>query len=454
MWLFIRFIKINKISNIITPECAKFSSLLNYNYICAQSSKMDYLYSLGILLLDLLTRVAALFNPKARAFVNGRHDVFSKISQSFQLEKAPIIWIHCASLGEFEQGRPIIEHFKETYPNYKILLTFFSPSGYEAKKNYPHADYIYYLPWDTSGKAKKFIALTKPRLAVFVKYEFWHNYIKCLAQQGIPLVSVSSIFREDQIFFKGYGSFFKSILTRVNHFFVQNSISKKLLQKININNVTVSGDTRFDRVNQIMKHGKEIELAKKFKGSENVFVIGSCWPEDLEVLLPFINNQAGGLKFIIAPHEIKESFLKEIENALSVKSIRYSKANDDITLFDVLIIDNIGMLSSLYQYGEYAFVGGGFGKGLHNILEAACYGIPIFFGNKNFQKFQEAKDLIMRGGAFEISDYEDFKKKYELLINRPENYLLACDVTKGYIKENLGATDIIMNYCNQFLKKT
>lgn len=413
---------------------------------------MDYLYSLGILLLDLSTRLAALFNPKAKAFVNGRHDIFSKISKSFQHEKAPIIWIHCASLGEFEQGRPLIEHFKQAYSDYKILLTFFSPSGYEAKKDYAHADYIFYLPWDTRGNAKKFIAFTKPQLAVFVKYEFWHNYIYCLAQQGIPLVSASSIFREDQIFFKPYGSFFKSILTRVSHFFVQNSASKSLLQKININNVTLSGDTRFDRVNQIMRQGKEIELAKEFKGSENVFVIGSCWPEDFEVLLPFINNKGKGIKLILAPHEIKESFLKEIESKLSVKSIRYSNAKENLASMDVLIIDNIGMLSSLYRYGEYAFVGGGFGKGLHNILEAACYGIPIFFGNKNYQKFQEAIDLIMRGGAFEVSDYPDFKKKYELLINRPENYLMACEVSKGYIEENLGATDIIMNYCHQLLK--
>lgn len=413
---------------------------------------MDYLYSLGILLLNLLTRLAALFNPKAKAFVNGRHDIFSKISQTLEYEKSPLIWIHCASLGEFEQGRPLIERFKDTYPGYKILLTFFSPSGYEAKKNYATADYIFYLPWDTKGNAKKFIELTKPQFAIFVKYEFWHNYIKCLAQHGIPLISASSIFRADQIFFKPYGSFFKSILTRVNHFFVQNDESKNLLLKITINNVTVSGDTRFDRVNQIMKQGKEIELARKFKGSENAFVIGSCWSEDLEVLLPFINNQTSGLKFIIAPHEIKESFLKEIENALSVKSIRFSKANVDLSSFSVLIIDNIGMLSSLYQYGEYAFVGGAFGKGLHNILEAACFGIPVFFGNKNYQKFQEAKDLIMRGGAFEVSDYNDLKKKYELLTSRPENYLLACEVTKGYIEENLGATDIIMNYCNQLLK--
>jgi len=393
----------------------------------------------------------ALFNPKAKAFVNGRKNIFSELSKAFQSEKAPVIWIHCASLGEFEQGRPIIERLKENHSEYKILLTFFSPSGYKAKKNYQVADYIFYLPWDTKHNAKKFIEITKPRIAFFVKYEFWHNYIQELAHQEIPVISVSSIFREDQIFFRPYGSFFRSTLKLINHFFVQNDTSRSLLQNIGIQNATVAGDTRFDRVNQITKQAREVEIAKAFKGSENIFVIGSCWPEDLEVLTPFINSQSGKLKFIIAPHEIHDSFLRKIEEIPNVKSIRYSKANSGITTADVLIIDNIGLLSSLYQYAEYAYVGGAFGKGLHNILEAACFGIPIFFGNKNFQKFQEAKDLIMRGGAFEINDYDDFKKKYELLTSRPENYLLACDVTKGYVMEKLGATDIIMKYCRHLL---
>lgn len=412
---------------------------------------MNLLYSIGIYLIAGITRIAALFNAKARMFVSGRTGIFSKLKNAFQSENAPIIWIHCASLGEFEQGRPIIERFKGDYPNYKILLTFFSPSGYEVRKNYSQADYIFYLPWDTTHNAKRFIEITKPRIALFIKYEFWHNYIKVLSQKKIPVLSASSIFRKDQVFFKPYGSFFRSILSRINHFFVQNSNSEKLLHSIGIKNVSISGDTRFDRVSQIIKQSKEIEVAKEFKGADTTFVIGSCWPEDLELLAPYINSSSGKTKFIIAPHEIKESFLKKIEETVSVKSIRFSEVEKNANEFDVLIIDNIGMLSSLYSYGEYAYVGGGLGKGLHNILEAACYGIPIFFGNRNYQKFQEARDLIMRGGAFEVGDYSDFKKRYELLVSRPENYLLACEVTKEYVTENLGATDIIMNYTNKLL---
>lgn len=412
---------------------------------------MDLLYSIGIYLIAGIFRIAALFNAKARLYVSGRRGIFSKLKNTFESENAPIIWIHCASLGEFEQGRPIIERFKEEFPNHKILLTFFSPSGYEVRKNYSMADYIFYLPWDTARHAKRFLEITTPKIAIFIKYEFWHHYIKVLSRKRIPVISASSIFRKDQVFFKPYGAFFRHILSRVDHFFVQNSDSEELLQSIGIKKVSISGDTRFDRVSQIIKQRKEIEVAKKFKGGDTTFVIGSCWPEDLELLAPHINSNPGKTKFIIAPHEIKESFLQQIEEAVNVKSVRFSKAGTQVADFDVLIIDNMGMLSSLYGYGEYAYVGGGLGKGLHNILEAACYGIPIFFGNKNYKKFQEARDLIMRGGAFEVGDYSDFKKRYELLVSRPENYLLACEVTKGYVTENLGATDIIMKYCHKRL---
>ncbi|MEQ8424019.1 MAG: glycosyltransferase N-terminal domain-containing protein [Cyclobacteriaceae bacterium] len=373
------------------------------------------------------------------------------MKSAFQSEAAPLAWVHCASLGEFEQGRPIIERFKDEFPSYKILLTFFSPSGYEVRKNYALADYIFYLPWDTPDNARKFVELTKPQIAFFVKYEFWHNYIKTLEAHRIPILSVSSIFRPDQIFFKSYGGFFRRILERFNHFFVQNEKSEELLNKIGISNTSTAGDTRFDRVDQIVSQSKEIEIAQKFKNGENVFVVGSCWPEDLEVLAPHINSNAGKLKFIIAPHELKESFLVEIENALSVETVRYSEVDTNVDSADVMIIDNVGMLSALYRYGEYAYVGGAFGKGLHNILEAACYGVPIFFGNKNYLKFREAQDLIVRGGAFEVSDYADFKTKYESLINRPENYLLACEVTKEYVAENLGATKKILDHCHKLL---
>ncbi len=411
------------------------------------------MYSFSIYVLAGLFRIAALFNPKARKFVSGRKDLFSRLILAFQPANAPIAWVHCASLGEFEQGRPLIEQFRRAYPNYQILLTFFSPSGFEVRKNYVEADHIFYLPWDTARNARKFIEIVKPSLVFFIKYEFWHHYTHELHKRKIPLVSVSAIFRKDQVYFKVYGSFFRATLKKFDHLFVQNENSARLLNAIGIDHVTISGDTRFDRVKAIIDQRKEIPHVKQFKGTENVFVIGSCWPEDFELLAPYINEHGGKLKFIIAPHEIKESFLKDMERALSLKVCRYSHLENN-TDADVLLIDNIGMLSSLYQYGEFAYVGGGLGKGLHNILEAACYGIPVFFGNRNYEKFQEAKDLIMRGGAFEVSDYADFKMKYESLINRPENYLLAAEVTKSYIMENLGATKKVLDYVDTLLRKS
>jgi 3-deoxy-D-manno-octulosonic-acid transferase len=398
-------------------------------------------------------QVASRFNPKARAFVNGRKDLFDKMTSSLASNRDPLVWFHCASVGEFEQARPIMEAFKTNWPDHKILLTFFSPSGYELRKNYSGADYIFYLPWDTSKNAKRFIEITKPQLAIFIKYEFWLNFTMALKAKNIPIVSVSSIFRPNQAFFKFYGGLFRKILKNFTYFFVQNTASANLLKQIGIQSVTVAGDTRFDRVYQIIKQGADIPMATKFKAGQKLFVVGSCWPEDLNVLAPFINENRNQLKFIIAPHELSESFLKEIENSLQVTSIRYSQANENVGDASVLIIDNIGMLSKLYRYGEFAYIGGAFGKGLHNILEAACYGIPIFFGNRNYQKFQEANDLIMRGGAFEVNDYSELKSKYEMMMNRPENFLLACEVTKSYVEENLGATQKIIKHCSSYLQR-
>ncbi len=393
----------------------------------------------------------AYFNRKTKAFVNGRVNLLTKIKIALNTNNCEIIWCHCASVGEFEQARPIMEAFKMQWPDHKILLTFFSPSGYELRKNYNGADYIFYLPWDTSKNAHQFVDIVNPKLAIFIKYEFWLNYTLALKAKKIPILSVSSIFRPNQIFFKFYGGLFRNILKNFTYFFVQNNASAALLKQIGIESVVVTGDTRFDRVKQIIRQASDIPVAEKFKGGQKLFVVGSCWQEDLNVLAPFINENGSQLKFIIAPHEISESFLKEIESSLQVSCVRYSQAEGDVENHQVLIIDNIGMLSKLYRYGEFAFVGGAFGKGLHNILEAACYGIPIFFGNKNYQKFQEANDLIMRGGAFEISDYADLKRKYEMMMNRPENFLLACEVTKSYVEENLGATDKIMKYCSTYL---
>lgn len=395
--------------------------------------------------------VAGLFNAKARAFNQGRSHFFKQLRLALTPNAAPIIWVHCASLGEFEQGRPVIEKLKQEFPRYKILLTFFSPSGYEVRKNYTHADYIVYLPWDTRRNASRFVSMVRPSLAIFIKYEFWYHYTTELKKKNIPLLSVSSIFREQQLFFKSYGGFYRKILFNFSHFFVQNDDSVRLLRKIGLTNYTKAGDTRFDRVKELVDRGEPLPLAAQFKGNDKTMVIGSCWPEDLDVIIPFINENYHHLKFIIAPHEISESFMSSIEQALNAEKIRYSQApSGKPEEAHVLIIDNIGMLSRLYRYGEFAYVGGAFGKGLHNILEAACYGIPIFFGNQSYQKFQEAVDLINRGGAFDVSDYRDFKTKYEA-VNVPQNFLLACEVTRQYVEENLGATEKVMQHCRRLL---
>ncbi len=411
---------------------------------------MNILYSISLSLISIGYHIVGFFDAKARLFVAGRKGLLEKINSDLAKNTAPVIWVHCASLGEFEQGRPVIEKLKEEFPAYKILLTFFSPSGYEVRKHYNKADYIYYLPWDTKKNASRFIDVVKPVLSVFVKYEFWFHYSNELKRRGIPLLSVSAIFRPSQVFFKSYGKFYVRILQNFSWFFVQNDESVRLLKSIGITQVTRVGDTRFDRVNQLMKLGAEIELAKNFKNNEKVMVIGSCWEEDLEVLIPFINEHHERLKFIIAPHEVTQASISEIQKALSAKAFRYSQPPPNAEDYAVLLIDNVGMLGKLYRYGEFAYVGGAFGKGLHNILEAACNGIPIFFGNRNYHKFQEAVDLINQGGAFEVADFNDLRAKYETM-NVPQNFLLACDVTKLYVQENLGATEKILNFCRPLL---
>lgn len=425
--------------------------------VCAASHSavylyhMIFLYRVAISLLQLVFKIASAFNAKARAFVTGRNHLIATLEAALKQNNQPVIWIHCASLGEFEQGRPVMEALKKEFVTHKIMLTFFSPSGYEVRRKYAGADYIFYLPWDTPSNARRFVAIVKPTLALFVKYEFWLHYTNELKRNRIPVISISSIFRPNQLFFKSYGGFYRNLLRQFSYFFVQNEESLKLLRTIGIQHGEVAGDTRFDRVIQLSKQAEEIPVIKAFKEDEIVMVVGSSWPEDMDVLAPFINESH--IKFIIAPHEISESSLTDIEKRLEVKSQRYSlaeekKAND----YAVLIIDNIGLLSRLYRYGEFAYIGGAFGKGLHNILEAACYGVPIFFGNKNYEKFAEAVDLINRGGAFEVASYTDLKSKYDLL-KVPESFQLACDVTQHYVEANLGATEKIMKYCRKQLIK-
>jgi 3-deoxy-D-manno-octulosonic-acid transferase len=408
---------------------------------------MNFLYNFVILLMRMGVALASPFNTKAGLFVRGRKDVFAKLEAA---SGKKWIWFHCASLGEFEQGRPVIELIKKEFPQYKVLLTFFSPSGYEVRKNYNGVDTVAYLPWDTRHNARKFVELVKPTMAIFVKYEFWHHYLSTLHSHKIPIVSISSIFRAEQIFFKSYGGFNRNILRKVAHFFVQNETSLKLLQSVGIGNATLAGDTRFDRVYQIVKDAAEIPLLSQFKQGKKVLVVGSSWPEDFEVLKHFISQQH--LKFVIAPHEISESSLKAIEDDLSVETIRYSQANESSAVSaKVMIIDNMGMLSRIYRYGEFAYIGGAFGKGLHNILEAACYGMPVMFGDKKYQKFQEAMDLIERGGAFVVHDETDLLslyKRFEVI----EHYKHACLETRKYVEENLGATEKIMSYCRPLLR--
>lgn len=416
---------------------------------------MRLLYDCFIFFYATISKMAGLFNPKARQFSAGRKDLTGKIALAFRNNTTPVVWMHCASLGEFEQGRPVIEAFRELYPDHRILLTFFSPSGYEAQRTYPNADFIFYLPMDTAANARKLIQAVMPALVIFVKYEFWYYYATELNRRQIPLLSISAIFREDQLYFKPYGGFYRRILHAFTHFFVQNDESIQLLRSINISRCTRAGDTRFDRVHQIVNQTEEIPEVRAFKGSSQVFVIGSCWPDDMKVLMPFINNKAasGALKFIVAPHEISESFIDSIVGSLEVMSIRYSKMGTGIPgECKVLIIDNVGMLSRLYRYGEFAFIGGGYGDGLHNILEAACYGVPVFFGNRKYRKFAEAVELIRRGGAYAVADYADLLRRFDFL-SAPENYKRANLITRQYVEENLGATDTIMNYCNTILRK-
>ncbi len=407
------------------------------------------IYRLSILFYRFAILIVSPFNKKAKKTLRGRKKLLKQIQIQLNANSSPIVWFHCASLGEFEQGRPIIERFRKEFSNFKVLLTFFSPSGYEIRKNYSHADYVFYLPWDSKSNARKFIRLTRPTLAIFVKYEFWYDYISELKRQHIPVLSTSSIFRSKQIYFRSYGSFYLNILKNVTHFFVQNRASKILLKDHNIENVSVAGDTRFDRVAKIVATKKNLPEVEKFKGDSKIMVIGSCWPEDLEVLLPFINES--NLKFIIAPHEIDGSCQKILEHESLKKLILYSEIDRLSGDEQVLVIDNVGLLSSLYAYGEYAYVGGAFSDGLHNILEAAAYGVPVFFGNKNYEKFNEAIDLINLGGAVAIGDETELRQHFHYF-EKEKALQIAGQVNRDYVFDNTGATDKIIDYCKNNLE--
>ena len=415
---------------------------------------MLLLYNIALFFYRLFIFIAALFgNKKAKQWIEGRKNIFQKIEDALSPitnHQSPITWIHCASLGEFEQGRPLIEKLKIGNEKLKIIVTFFSPSGYEVRKNYQGADYIFYLPLDTKKNAKKFINLIRPDMVFFVKYEFWYHYFTELHKRKIPVYLVSTIFRPEQIFFKEYGKLFRDLLKTVSHFFVQNKTSADLLKTIGITNVTISGDTRFDRVYDTCQNIKKSPVIEQFKQNKKILLAGSTWAEDEKIIydLPL---EKYGLKLILAPHEVHESHIQSIIQQFSStlapsQIIRYSQANENnVKEMQMLIIDNIGMLSSLYQYGEIAYIGGGFGKGIHNILEAATFEMPIFFGT-NYHRFQEAKELIKLGSAFSINNADELKNKIEALCGNKHLLYELSQISKKYVEDNTGATSVIIEY--------
>jgi len=408
-------------------------------------------YNLGLKLYLLILKGVSPFNIKAKKWLKGRASVFAELEATFQGETKKVVWFHAASLGEFEQARPVMERFREEFKAYRILLTFFSPSGYEIRKNYPGADFVFYLPLDTKKNAKRFISITQPALAFFVKYEFWFHYLNELKIGKIPAISFSAIFRENQLFFKPYGKAYKALLTSFRKIFVQDRVSYSLLQKEGFSSIEIAGDTRFDRVLEIAKRRKDLPLVNTFKGDKKVLVIGSAWEADLRIILQELQAYPD-LKLLIAPHEIDEPILKMIEATFS-SSIRFSKATlTEVAKKQVLIIDNIGILSSLYFYGEFAFIGGAFGKGLHNTLEAAVYGIPLFFG-PNYLKFKEACDLIEAGAAFSVKDKEAFRKEFKKIYSDTSLREAAAKKAGEYVVSNQGATEKIISFTKSMLQE-
>lgn len=406
---------------------------------------MILLYNIAMLIYQSFIWLASKFNNnKATLFLSGRENVFALLEQK-RLPGERYVWFHAASLGEFEQGRPIMESLKNSHPEFKILLTFFSPSGYEVRKDYQGADIICYLPMDMSWNVKRFLDIVQPDCAIFIKYEFWMNYLLELKKRQIKTYIVSAIFRESQLFFRSYGGFYRRLLKSFSHLFVQNDESVRLLHSIGFDNVTKVGDTRFDRVADIAAKSKDLPIVQAFKSDAKVLIAGSSWPNDENILLPYFNQNLS-LKLIIAPHEIDEGHLQSIISQLKRPYVRYSQATiENVKEVDCLIIDCFGLLSSIYRYGEIAYVGGGFGVGIHNILEAAVYGIPVVFG-PNFRKFQEAVDLQQKGGAFVIENYESFSQiMSEFLEENSSLYSSACKVSNDYSQANKGATSKVVN---------
>ncbi len=412
---------------------------------------MGFLYNIFVFLYSLSIRIASIFNGKAKLWVEGRKSVFTDIEKSGIIGK-PIIWLHSASLGEFEQGRPIIEKLKNTYPEHKILVTFFSPSGYEVRKNYDGADHICYLPIDTKRNAQRFVAMVRPQLVIFIKYEFWFNFINEIYNRRIPLIFASVIFRPSQHFFKPWGKWYARQLNRITHLFVQNEESVNLLDSIKIYHSSLSGDTRFDRVIQLPDEKISFPKVEEFKGNSKLLIGGSTWAPGEKILFNLLDNSDFDFKLIIAPHLINQDHLSEIQKRFSkFKPVLYSKAtSEDLKNSRVLIINSIGMLSSIYRYAEIAYVGGGFGVGIHNLLEASTYGIPVIYG-PNYQRFREAIDLRDLGGGFPINNSDECLTIFNKLMSDDNYYSNSGKVSREYVQKNSGATKMVVDKVMEFI---
>lgn len=407
---------------------------------------MLFLYNIITLLAAQLLKIVALFSPKMKLFVDGRKSVFQTLADKIQTSDKTI-WFHAASLGEYEQGLPVIEAIKEQFPTHKIVVTFFSPSGYEVRKNNSVANVTVYLPLDTISNAKQFIKLVHPEMAFFIKYEYWPNYLNELKNQNIKTYLISGILRENQAFFKWYGGFYKNALKTFDYFFVQNESSKTLLQSIGFNNVKVSGDTRFDRVVSILERDNSLDFIEQFKDNKTTIVIGSSWPKDESLLVNYINQSSDDVKFIIAPHNIKSEQIQELKNAVSKKTILYSEKNNvDLSNSNVFIIDTIGILTKIYSYADIAYVGGGFGNpGVHNILEPATFGVPVVIG-PNYSHFAEATALVNMEGCISIQNQIQLNEAFDLLLHNEDERLEKGHICSTFVQMNKGATQTIMNH--------
>ncbi len=402
-----------------------------------------WLYNICLMLYGWVIKAAALRHNKARLWVEGRRDLFARMKRTIDPSDR-IVWIHVASLGEFEQGRPVIEQLRREHPEFKILVTFFSPSGYEIRKNYAGADYIFYLPLDTPRNARRFIEIAHPEIAIFVKYEFWLNILSELRRRKIRTFIISSIFRRNSIFFRPWGGMWRQALECFETLFVQNEESKQLLSTLGFDNVVVAGDTRFDRVAEIARAAKRIDLVERFKGAGRLFVAGSTWGADEELLISLMNDNPG-IKFIVAPHEMEEARIGKLIAQTRGGAVRYTRCTADTT-FDgcqLLVLDTVGLLSSVYGYASWSYIGGGFGVGIHNTLEAATFGLPIAFG-PNYQKFKEARDLVTLGAARSITSCDELRAWFAPLRDDEEFLQRTCRIAKDYTTSHQGATGIIL----------